>query len=350
MTPSGFRELVSGRRHGLAASLARFALGFIEPPYTLAVQWRNRRYDQGRAIVQRVPVPVVSVGNLTLGGTGKTPMVQWIAGWLRQRSARVAIVSRGYGVRSGSVNDEALELQQRLPDVPHVQNPDRVCAARQAIDAFACQVIVLDDAFQHRRIARDLDIVLLDALEPFGFDHVFPRGTLREPATGLRRAQVVALSRGELLPPAEKERIRQRAQRLAPDALWLETTHAAQTLVSADGSQTPLGWLSGKPVAALCGIGNPAGFRHTLAACGYPVAGFREFPDHHPYTPADVETLAAWVRALGVAAAVCTCKDLVKLGGRTELGGVPLWALSIGLEFRAGQAEFEGRLAALLLK
>ncbi len=348
MNPSGFRALISGRRHSLAASLARFALGLIEPPYTLAVQWRNRRYDQGRAAVHRVPVPVVSVGNLTLGGTGKTPMVPWIARWFRQRSARVAIVSRGYGAAAGGANDEALELRQRLPDVPHVQHPDRVRAARQAIDTLACEVIVLDDAFQHRRIARDLDIVLLDALEPFGFGHVFPRGTLREPATGLRRAQVVALSRGELLLPAEKERIRQQAQRLAPHALWLETTHAPQTLLSADGSQAPLGWLSGKPLAAFCGIGNPAGFRHTLDACGYQVAGFREFPDHHPYAPADIETLAAWVRELGVAAAVCTGKDLVKLG-RTELGTVPLWAISIGLEFRAGQAEFESRLAALLV-
>jgi tetraacyldisaccharide 4'-kinase len=305
---------------------------------------------------------VVSVGNLTLGGTGKTPMVEWIACWFRKRRARVAIISRGYGARSGSVNDEALELEQRLPDVPHVQNPDRVRAATRAIDELGCEVIVLDDAFQHRRLARDLDIVLLDALEPFGFGHVFPRGTLREPATGLARAQVVALSRSELLPQPERDRIREQVRRLSPDALWLETTHAPQTLRAVDGSEAPLESLKGKPVAAFCGIGNPAGFRHTLEACGYQVAGFREFPDHHQYSSADVEAIAAWARQLGAATLVCTSKDLVKLGAcrvdraqrappqnlpRTSLGGIPLWALSISLEFLAGQAEFERRLEAV---
>ena len=108
------------------------------------------------------------------------------------------IVSRGYGARGGP-NDEARELAWKLPGVPHVQDPDRVAAARRAIREFGCQVLVLDDAFQHRRIGRDLDIVLLDALEPLGYEHVFPRGTLREPVEGLARADVVALSRADLL-------------------------------------------------------------------------------------------------------------------------------------------------------
>ena len=134
-----------------------------------------------------VEVPVISVGNLTLGGTGKTPMVEWIVRQLQKREKKVGIISRGYGSRGGP-NDEALELAWKLPSVPHVQNPDRVAAARRAIDEFGCDALVLDDAFQHRRIARDLDIVLLDALEPLGYEHVFPRGTLREPIEGLARA------------------------------------------------------------------------------------------------------------------------------------------------------------------
>jgi tetraacyldisaccharide 4'-kinase len=346
MDPSSFRDLVSGRQRGPAAALARFALGLVEPPYTLAVAWRNQRYDRGRAAVHRVPAAVVSVGNLTLGGTGKTPMVEWIAGRIHRQGVRVAIVSRGYGAGPSGVNDEALELAQRLPDVPHVQNPDRVRAAERAIGEFGCELIVLDDAFQHRRLARDLDIVLLDALEPFGFGHVFPRGTLREPAAGLRRAQVVALARGELLPPDQRERIREEVHRLSPQALWLETTHAPRALRAADGSETPLDALKGQSVAAFCGIGNPAGFRHTLAACGYEVAGFREFSDHHRYAPADVAALVARARRLDAAALVCTCKDLVKLRG-CDFGTIPLWAISIELAFLAGQADFERRLEAV---
>ncbi len=168
--------------------MARGALALAEIPYAAAVDWRNRRYDCG-ATVQRVGVPVVSVGNLTLGGTGKTPLVEWLARWFADRGVRVVLVSRGYGALPGQPNDEALELAQSLPQVPHLQNRDRVQAALEAIGELGAQLILLDDGFQHRRLARDLDLVLVDALEPFGFGHVFPRGTLREPLAGWRRAR-----------------------------------------------------------------------------------------------------------------------------------------------------------------
>ena len=159
------------------------------------------------------------MGNLSLGGTGKTPMVQWLARWFRERGVRVAVISRGYGAKhGGGANDEALELERKLPGVDHLENPDRVAAVQQAVATFGARLIVLDDAFQHRRMARNLDIVLLDALEPFGFEHVFPRGTLREPISGLARAHVVALSRAELLDSAARREIRQRVKSLAPEA------------------------------------------------------------------------------------------------------------------------------------
>jgi len=343
--------------------MQRFGLRLAEVPYTWVVRWRNRRYDIGRAEICRVEVPVVSVGNLTLGGTGKTPMVEWLARWFRQRGVRVAIISRGYGAEAGARNDEALELQQRLPDVPHVQDPDRVAAARTAIEEFDSQLILLDDAFQHRRIARDLDIVLLDALEPFGFGHVFPRGTLREPLAGLRRADVVALSRADMLEPPQREEIWRTVRRHAPHAAHLEVAHAAQALISSGGREQPLGSLAGGTggwpgggtggwpvacrVAAFCGIGNPAGFRHTLQTCGYQVVDFREFPDHHPYNRADIESLARWADGLDVAAVLSTHKDLVKLA-IDQLGRRPLWAVRIGLEFLAGQEALEARLARRL--
>lgn len=325
----------------------RCGLRLAEVPYTWAVRWRNRRYDTGAAEVHRVDVPVVSVGNLTLGGTGKTPMVEWLARWFRRRDVRVTVISRGYGAEGGSQNDEALELQQKLPDVPHLQDPDRVAAAKRAIEESRCQLILLDDAFQHRRIARDLDIVLLDATEPFGFGHVFPRGTLREPMAGLRRADVVALSRADMLEPPQREEIWRTVRRLAPRAAHIEVTHAAQTLISSSGEEQPLESLRCRPVAAFCGIGNPAAFRHTLDTCGYLVADFREFPDHHPYDRADIESLTRWAGGLDVAAVLCTQKDLVKLG-IDRLGRRPLRAIRIGLELLAGQAVLEAKLATLL--
>ncbi|HVW39504.1 MAG TPA: tetraacyldisaccharide 4'-kinase, partial [Pirellulales bacterium] len=138
MRPSEFRALVSGQRKGPAAIALRAALRLAETPYAVAVAWRNRGYDVGRRPIERVGVPVISVGNLTLGGSGKTPMVEWLARWLRARDVRVTIISRGYGAEAGARNDEALELEERLPDVPHLQNPDRVEAARVAIEEFEC--------------------------------------------------------------------------------------------------------------------------------------------------------------------------------------------------------------------
>ncbi len=353
LSPTEFRNLVSGRRGGPVAGLARLGLRLVEFPYTAVVRHRNNRYDSGRSQIHKALVPVVSVGNLSLGGTGKTPMVQWLARWFRDRDRRVAVVSRGYGAKhEGGANDEALELERKLPGLDHLENPDRVAAAAEAVKRFGTQVVVLDDAFQHRRIARDLDIVLLDALEPFGFGHVFPRGTLREPVEGLKRAQVVALSRAELLDSHKHDEIKRRVQTLAPDALWLEVSHTADALENASGERHALDDLSGRPVAAFCGLGNPAGFRHTLDTCCYQVVALREFPDHHSYTPADIESLCAWADELAAKdpspeAIICTSKDLVKLG-IDSIGSLPLWSLGISITFMQGQAEFEQKLETLL--
>ncbi len=346
LSAAEFHELVSGRRRGVRATLLRGLLRVAEGPYTAAVRWRNRQFDRGRRAIEAVGVPVVSVGNITLGGTGKTPLVEWLARWFRARGLRVALVSRGYGAEAGSRNDEALELEQKLPDVPHVQNPDRVAAARLAIEEFESQLILLDDGYQHRRIRRDLDIVVLDALEPFGFEHVFPRGTLREPLSGLKRADVLVLSRADLVAAEERERIRTVATSYAPAALWVEAAHAPRTLVSASGSQAPLDIVRGKPVAAFCGLGNPAGFRRTLDGLGCQLLAFREFPDHHSYSRGDVESLAAWAAAQSADAVLCTHKDLVKLGVE-RLGPLPLWAVVIGLDILKGSAELEARLSRL---
>jgi tetraacyldisaccharide 4'-kinase len=342
---SDFREVVSGQRTGLKASILRGVLRAAEIPYAFAMRRRNRAFDSGRREVHDVGVPVISVGNLTLGGTGKTPMVLWLARWFRDRGVRVALVSRGYKATAGSVNDEARELEQRLPDVPHLQNPDRVVAARLAVGEFDAQTILLDDAFQHRRIKRNLDIVLMDALEPVGFGHVFPRGTLREPLDGLRRADVVVLTRADMIDKIERAKIRGVVERYAPSIAWAECRHAPQALISSSGTEQPIHSLRGRHVAAFCGIGNPAGFRHTLDECGCSVTAWREFPDHYAYHPADIETLAGWAQGSPAEMIVCTHKDLVKLAV-DELSGRPLRAITIGMEFLAGQEALESNVLA----
>ncbi len=346
LRPSVFHEIVSGQRRGIAAAVLRGALGVAERFYSAAVRWRNHRYDVGRATVERVGVPVVSVGNLTLGGTGKTPLVRWLVRWFSDQGLSSAIVSRGYGAKPGELNDEALELRQLMPGVPHVQNANRLFAAKRAAAEFAAQVIVLDDGFQHRRLGRDLDVVLLDALQPFGFGRVFPRGLLREPLDGLRRADMVVLSRANLVAVENREHIWQTVRRYAPQAIMAEAIHAPRQLISASGAASALECVRGQPVAAFCALGNPAGFRQTLQSCGCRLVGFREFPDHHRFSPADLDALARWADELQVSTVLCTGKDLAKLS-TDHLGDVPLRALSIELEFCSGQDVIESRLRML---
>jgi len=349
LNPTDFRDLVSGRRRGLLANLVRGLLAVCEIPYSLAMAARNACFDRRIIKTHRVDVPVVSVGNLTMGGTGKTPMVQWLTRWFQQRGVNVALVSRGYKSKTGSQNDEALELAQKLPDVPHLQNPDRVAAAKQALEEHDCQLILLDDAFQHRRIHRDLDIVLVDALEPFGFERVFPRGTLRERLSGLSRADVVALSRADTASQDDRKAIRTRVEQLAPSADWGEVAHQPGSLLASTGERLEVASLAGQRVVAFCGIGNPAGFRHTVQSCGCELVDFREFPDHHEFLAKDVAGLEDWAnRFEDVTAILCTHKDLVKIN-RPRLGPHPLWALTIELDIGEGKDRLETRLQSLLL-
>jgi tetraacyldisaccharide 4'-kinase len=333
-----FRDIVSGQRQGLLSAAVRMLLAGAEPLYGAVVARKNRRYDNGGLSITRVDVPVISVGNLTVGGTGKTPFVVWLAKWFRQRNIAVTLISRGYG-QSGGPNDEAREIAATLPDVPQLQNPDRIAAAKHAIAEHNAAAVILDDAFQHRRLARDLDIVLIDALEPFGYGHLLPRGLLREPVANLRRAHVVALSRADAVSVCRREEIRAVVAQHAPQAVWLELVHQPVALIDQAGRSEPLSHWQGKPLAAFAGIGNPAGFQHTLAHCGLNVQAFRALADHQDYSPAVVDSLSHWLRKQSaVEAVVCTHKDLVKLP-QEVLGEIPLRALQIELAITRGEDE-----------
>lgn len=329
----------------------RKVLAVAEGPYRAGVWWRNRGFDRGRGVSQS-DLPVVSVGNLTLGGTGKTPMVKWIARFLRQEGVRVTLLSRGYGSDDGGPNDEALELEQSLPDVPHLQNPDRVKSARVAFEELAAQILVLDDGFQHRRLARDLDVVLLDATEPFGFGRVFPRGALREPVNSLKRADLVCLTRSDLIDADQRAAIHERVAAVAPDAAWVESVTRPTRLIGVsaqpgDGPiEEPLATLRGRRVAAFCGIGNPAAFGKLLEGLGAEVVGFSEYADHHTYTRGDIGRIELEAEQSGADLLVCTHKDLVKVGVES-LGGRPLWAVAIEAELTIGGDALGVRLREL---
>jgi tetraacyldisaccharide 4'-kinase len=340
-----YYALIRGERRGPLATLARLGLRLASWPYGLTVRTRNRLYDRGWKTVHRAAVPVVSVGNLSVGGTGKTPCVEYVARFYRGLEIPVAILSRGYGADAGR-NDEAMVLEENLPDVPHYQDPDRVAAAGRAVEESESELLVLDDAFQHRRLHRDLDIVLIDVTRPAHRDYLLPRGALREPTGGLRRAGAIVLTRCDQVSRAAIDELLSWLGRWFPGKTVATTEHRPIELVG--GAQPePVEALRGRSVAAFCGIGNPPAFRRTLEGLGASVTAFRTFADHHRYTAADVDELRTWAARLPSGTLVATTqKDWVKLR-LADLAGRPLRALRIGLAFRDGQEAFDAALRRL---
>lgn len=310
---------------------------------------RNTAYDRGWKKVERAAVPVISIGNLTAGGTGKTPTVAMLARRMRDRQIRVAILSRGYGAGQDGVNDEAKELEAKLPDVPHLQSADRVASAKIACEELEMQVLILDDGFQHRKIHRDLDIVLLDAREPFGYEYLLPRGLLREPLRSLRRAQIVVVTRVDQVDSQRLAEIRTRVQRYNPKAAWVESVHQPLQLRNSESEVREVEWLRNKKVVAVSGIGNPESFIQTLRDAGAVVVDHLHYPDHHQYTLNDVQTIERTVREKysDCEAIVCTGKDMAKLNA-PRIGRWPLWSLDIEISIVAGDEVLEDYLTRII--
>ncbi len=344
---TAYLRLIRGQTRGFWPRLARAGLRLASVAYGAAVAVRNAGFDRGWTPIHRAAVPVVSVGNLTLGGTGKTPMVEWVARWYRRRGVRVAILSRGYGQAEG-LNDEGRVLEENLPDVPHLQDPDRVALAAIATHELESELIVLDDGFQHRRLGRDVDIVLLDALEPFGLGHLFPRGLLREPVRSLRpcrRGRPVAGRSGHSRGPG-RDPGRGRAARRA---LALGRSQARSARPHRLRGHRIAHRLARRPVGR--GVLRDRQPRrisaHACNPCAAELLDLRVFPDHHAYSAEDVGSLERWASGLGANLVLTTQKDLVKLRAGL-LGPAPLRALRIGLEITAGGDIMDDVLARLL--
>src|SRR5262249_44219664 len=199
-----------------------------------------------------------------------------------------------------------LVLEQNLPDVPHLQGTDRLSLAAIATEELESEVLVLDDGFQHRRLARDLDVVLVDATEPWGHGYVFPRGLLREPLANLRRADAIVISRCDQVSADKINGIRGVVRRHAAAVPIAETVHRPLEWINSEGQTAPLDSVNDHPLVAFCGIGNPAAFRGTLAALAAKPLDFRIFPDHHAYRRDDVSQLHAWARQQPADAVIAT--------------------------------------------
>lgn len=343
-------KIISGQRHDVMARIARVVMSALTPVYRTVVAVRNRRFDKDDGNrVRQADIPVISVGNLTTGGTGKTPMVIFLAQYLRSLGKRAVIVSRGYqGSQHASTgrNDEALEMEIRLLDVPHLQDPDRFRMIEIAVEELTSEVALLDDGFQHRQLHRDLDIVLIDATEPFGYGRLLPRGLLREPINSLARADVVLINRCQLVDEQSISSIEAKVRSVNAGVPIIRAETGTSAWVQHDGSETPIDQLK-LPVFAFCGIGNPTGFMGTLSQLEIEVAGERAFEDHHVYSREDLDSLAAAARAANAQALVCTHKDLVKIGVN-RFRDLPIYALLIDLQIVSGEQDLKESIDAVV--
>lgn len=342
-TEATYRRIMSGQAGAWSAPV-RGLLRLGEALYTLGVNARNRRYDRNGPVAQ-LDVPVISVGNITAGGTGKTPLVIELVRRLGALGKSPSVVARGYGGDGDEAGDEQHLIRRHCPDAPYVADADRVAGAMRAVAAFGADVIVLDDGFQHRRLGRHLDIVLIDATCPFGYGHVLPRGLLREPVTALRRAGLVIITRCDQVSLASLQDTRRKLERLVDHAPILCCRHEAVGIEDLHGA--PLAHsMNGARAVLFAAIGNPSSFVHTCQSLGVEVVGHRWWKDHYRYRRRDVTALASAGRFPAHDLLLTTEKDAVKLAAWEDLHHAGIGVVKIAIDFiNDGGTILESKLA-----
>lgn len=286
--------------------------------YGRVVAHRNRAFDAGRGVV-RLEEPVISVGNLSVGGTGKTPVCRYVVSVLRNAGKTPAIAMRGYKANARGESDEAMEYASAFEDLPLAVGADRVAALAELRSKTPFDCVVLDDGFQHRRIARDLDIVLIDATRPGLDGKLLPAGRLREPTSSLMRADAVLVTRATKVDSALARRIEKCAG--APPVAWLEHVWSDGIDVhSFDGSSKHIAVqeLAGIPLAVSLGVGNPASIRTSIESLGARIVHEEPARDHQAYSDERIVGMFAKARKHGAEGVLVTPKDWMKLRDKTS--------------------------------
>ncbi len=333
-----FRDLVEGRRRSLYDRAVFTLLLLFSLPYASVMVIRACLYRMGIISAKSLPRPVVSVGNLVVGGTGKTPVTAWVADYLMKRGKRVAVLTRGYGGRlEGEVavvadglrrllepedaGDEPCLLADLLPGLIVVMGSDRHRAGSLAMERFKPDFFILDDGFQHLRLKRDLDILLLDGKKPRGNGFTFPAGLLREPFSAASRANLAIFTRSDGTVP--------------PGLTLPPVCHARHHLAgftSSDGTVRPFAELKGRRGLAFAGIADPAGFFDSLEAEGVELAATLAFPDHSSYGEEECAALARLKVSCRADFLITTAKDAVKLASASA-GKLPFYVARLEIAF-----------------
>jgi tetraacyldisaccharide 4'-kinase len=308
-------------------------------------------YQRGWLKQEKLGARVVSVGNVTLGGTGKTPLVIYLAQKLREKNHKVAVLTRGYKRRTSGlveitqdtkkriawedVGDEPYLLSIRLPDVPIMVCKDRVASGKRAIRNFGSEILLLDDGFQHLKLKRDLDVVAIDSVNPFGNRRLLPAGILREPLSSLKRADVFVLTKADQT--SRQNELIEKLKTQKPDAPVLRSVYQVSDVEDLiDHSPVDLQDLRGKSALLLSGIGNPFSFEKTVEHLNVKILKHRIFPDHFAYREKDVDDLVRQAQDQGADFIITTEKDSVRIP-LVKRPGIPIYVVKIDLRIDSGE-------------
>ena len=325
-------------------------LAIGEQLYRLGLGLVGQGYRRGILQTHRLSVPVISVGNLTWGGTGKTPLVMCLARALEKKGHRVAVLTRGYGA------DEAAMMAERLQPIPVMMGADRVATGRRAAAEMGADLLLLDDGYQQWRLKKDVEILALDGAVPFGNGHLIPRGTLREPMSAAARADLIVVKDGALDEPARRT-VKAQIRRFNGEApIFFMSYRPRDHWRWSTREAVPLRVFKGQRVCTLAGLGHPQSFEGTVAALGADPALKYRVRDHHPYTAGEMMSLLSRCRRHSITRMVTTAKDAVRLPGLLlksvgpDLHGVDLLVLEIEPQFDPHESELLHRIDTLLAR
>ena len=305
-------DIIRDEASGFFAGALKIILWPLSLVYGGAVRILRAGYNFGWFSQKKLPRPVISIGNITVGGSGKTPLVIWLVKRLTRQGVKVAVLTRGYkGGAAG--NDEVRMIREALPDVPVIVGADRCAAAMEFLKTSNVDGFVMDDGFAHRRLCRDLDIVAVECLRGFGNGHLLPRGILREGLSGLKRADIIVVTKLDLNPDGEQS-ILETLKHAAIEKPVIRSRQRAAGLANLrDKTSQDPSWLNGRNVMVLSSIADPKALEETLKNLGACIAGRLDYPDHHAYSARDLRRISGLCRDKFSPVIVTTAKDAVKL-------------------------------------
>ena len=359
MTRDYIYSLMTDTAAGFTASALKFLLFLASFLYFLAIKIISALRGWGLLSTTHLEAKVISIGNLTVGGTGKTPLVELVADSLFERGKKIAVLTRGYKLSPKGEDadpnregDEPALLRRNLPRINILVGADRIKNGRAAIRDYGADILVLDDGFQGWGLSRDIDILTIDATNPFGNGHLLPRGILREPVEHMVRANIFVITKTDAATQQEIEAIRVKIRSLNPQAFIVSSVHRPSRVNAFGGGENlTVDWIKGKEFAAVCGIADPAYFTKALKNAGAVIKERIVFEDHHPYSFQDIADIADRCRQVSVKRIITTEKDMIKLkplmerhAASFEGYGLEFFALGIRIEIVNDYDKFMERL------